>query len=137
MLTDASMTFLTGLLDAPGPSGFEAAPARRWRSEAQGFADAVRVDVNGNSFATLHGGAAGTPPVMLAGHIDEIGFMVVHIDDQGYLWFEPIGGWDPQVFVGQRVTLLGREGPVTGLIGKPAIHLLDKEERDKASKVAD
>jgi len=85
MLTDASMTFLTGLLDAPGPSGFEAAPARRWRSEAQGFADAVRVDVNGNSFATLHGGAAGTPPVMLAGHIDEIGFMVVHIDDQGFL----------------------------------------------------
>ncbi len=137
MLTDASLTFLTALLDAPGPSGFEAAPARRWRSEAQGFADAVRVDVSGNSFATLHAGAAGTPPVMLAGHIDEIGLMIVHIDDQGYLWFEPIGGWDPQVFVGQRVTLLGREGPVTGLIGKPAIHLLDKEEREKISKVSD
>jgi putative aminopeptidase FrvX len=137
MLTDASLTFLTALLDAPGPSGFEAAPARRWRSEAQGFADEVRVDVNGNSFATLHGGAAGRPPVMLAGHVDEIGLMVVHIDDQGYLWFETIGGWDPQVFVGQRVTLLGREGPVLGLIGKPAIHLLDKEEREKVSKVND
>ncbi len=137
MLTDASLTFLTALLDAPGPSGFEAAPARRWRSEAQGFADAVRVDVSGNSFATLHGGAAGTPPIMLAGHIDEIGLMVVHIDDQGYLWFEPIGGWDPQVFVGQRVMLLGREGSVTGVIGKPAIHLLDKEEREKVSKITD
>src|SRR6185436_17014931 len=73
----------------------------------------------------------------LAGHIDEIGLMVVHIDDQGYLWFEPIGGWDPQVFVGQRVTLLGRDGAVTGVIGKPAIHLLEKDERDKVSKVAD
>ena len=137
MLTDASLTFLTALLDAPGPSGFEAAPARRWRSEAQGFADEVRVDVNGNSFATLHGSAAGRPPVMLAGHVDEIGLMVVHIDDQGYLWFETIGGWDPQVFVGQRVTLLGREGPVLGLIGRAAIHLIAKEDREKVSKVAD
>ena len=137
MLTDASLTFLTALLDAPGPSGFEAGPARRWRAEAEGFADEVRADVSGNSFATLRAGAAGAPPIMLAGHIDEIGFIVVHIDDQGYLWFETIGGWDSQVFVGQRVTLLGKEGPVPGVIGKPAIHLLDKEDREKMSKVKD
>jgi endoglucanase len=137
MLTDASLTFLTALLDAPGPSGFEAGPARRWRAEAEGFADEVRADVSGNSFATLRAGAAGAPPIMLAGHIDEIGFIVVHIDDQGYLWFETIGGWDSQVFVGQRVTLLGKEGSVPGVIGKPAIHLLDKEDREKMSKVKD
>jgi putative aminopeptidase FrvX len=137
MLTDASLTFLTALLDAPGPSGFEAGPARRWRAEAEGFADEVRADVSGNSFATLRAGAAGAPPIMLAGHIDEIGFIVLHIDDQGYLWFETIGGWDSQVFVGQRVTLLGKEGPVPGVIGKPAIHLLDKEDREKMSKVKD
>ncbi len=140
MLTDVSLTFLTALLDAPGPSGFEAAPARRWRAEAQGFADEVRADVSGNSMATLRAGPAGpagAPPVMFAGHVDEIGLMVVHIDDQGYLWFEPIGGWDPQVFVGQRVTLLGREGPVPGVIGKPAIHLIEKEDREKVSKVSD
>lgn len=137
MLTDASLTFLTALLDTPGPSGFETGPARRWRAEAERFADAVRVDVNGNSFASLAGGAAGTPPVMLAGHVDEIGLMVVHIDEQGYLWFEPIGGWDPQVFVGQRVTLLGRSGPVPGVVGKPAVHLLEKEDREKVSKVHD
>jgi endoglucanase len=71
---------------------------------------------------------------MLAGHIDEIGLMVLHIDDEGFLWFEPIGGWDPQVFVGQRVTLLGREGPVPGVIGRPAIHLLDKDAREKVIK---
>lgn len=134
MLTDAAFEFLASLLDAPGPSGFESLPARRWRAHAEGIADEVRTDVNGNSFATLRGGAAGAPPVMLAGHIDEIGLMIVHIDDQGFLWFEPIGGWDPQVFVGQRVTLLGREGPVPGVIGRPAIHLLDKEVREKVIK---
>ena len=134
MLTDASLTFLTALLDAPGPSGFEAGPARRWRAEAEGFADEVRADVSGNSFATLRAGAAGAPPIMLAGHIDEIGFIVVHIDDQGYLWFETIGGWDPQVFVGQRVTLLGKEESVPGVIGKPAIHLLDKDDRERCRR---
>jgi putative aminopeptidase FrvX len=137
MLNDASLTFLTALLDAPGPSGFEAAPARRWRAEAESFADEVRADVNGNSLATLRAGPAGAPPIMFAGHVDEIGLMVVHIDDQGFLWFEPIGGWDPQVFVGQRVSLLAREGPVPGVIGKQAIHLLEKEDREKASKTSD
>lgn len=139
MLSDASLSFLAALLDAPGPSGFEAEPARRWRAEAEGFADEVRADVSGNAYASLRAGAAGgsAAPLMLAGHIDEIGLMVVHIDDQGFLWFDPIGGWDPQVFVGQRVTLLGRDGPVAGVIGKPAIHLLDKEARDKISKVSD
>lgn len=135
MLSDASLTFLTALLDAPGPSGFETAPARRWRTEAESFADEVHADVNGNSYASLRAGAgAGLAPLMLAGHIDEIGLMVVHIDEQGYLWFEPIGGWDQQVFVGQRVTLLGRQGAVPGVIGKPAIHLLEKEAREKVSK---
>jgi endoglucanase len=137
MLSDTAVSFLTALLDAPGPSGFEAAPARRWRAEAEGFADVVQSDVSGNSYATLRAGASDAAPLMLAGHIDEIGLMVLHIDDQGFLWFEPIGGWDPQVFVGQRVTLLGRDGPVPGVIGKPAIHLLEKEAREKVSKLTE
>jgi endoglucanase len=74
---------------------------------------------------------------MLAGHIDEIGVMVTHIDDEGYLSFDTIGGWDHQVFVGQRVRLLGREGPVTGVVGKKAIHIMDKGDREKVSKVED
>lgn len=138
MLPEVSLTFLSALLDAPGPSGFEAAPARLWRAEAQQFADETHADVSGNSYATLRGGdASRTAPLMLAGHIDEIGLMVLHIDEQGYLWFEPIGGWDRQVFVGQRVTVLGRDGPVPGVIGKPAIHLLEKEAREKVSKVSE
>jgi len=134
-MTPESLAFLKSLLDTPGPSSFEAAPARVWRKEAESLADEVRADVGGNSRATLNPG--GRPRVMLAGHIDEIGVMVTHIDDEGYLSFDTIGGWDHQVFVGQRVRLLGREGPVTGVVGKKAIHIMDKDDREKVSKVED
>jgi endoglucanase len=134
-MTPESLAFLKSLLDTPGPSAFEAAPARVWRTEAQRFADDVRADVAGNSFAALNG--QGRPRVMLAGHIDEIGVMVTHVDDDGYVSFDTIGGWDHQVFVGQRVRLLGREGPVAGVVGKKAIHLMDKDDREKVSKVED
>lgn len=136
-MTAPSVDLLTRLLDAPGPSGFEALPAALWHAEASRLADQVRRDVHGNTFATLRGAADGGPRVMFAGHIDEIGLMVVHVDDEGYAWFDPIGGWDSQVFVGQRVTLLGRGGPVPGVIGKKAIHLMEKEDRDKVSKASD
>jgi len=134
MLDDRSLGFLKRLLDAPGPSGFERVPARLWCEEAQGFA-AVEVDVAGNSLATLNPG--GAPRVMLAGHVDEIGVMVVHVDDEGFLHFGAIGGWDSQVLVGQRVVLEGRGGPVDGVIGKKAIHLVKTEDRDKVSKITD
>jgi endoglucanase len=134
-MTPESLAFLKSLLDTPGPSSFEAAPARAWRQEAQAFADEVRADVGGNSYAMVNPG--GRPRVMLAGHIDEIGVMVTHIDDDGFLSFDTIGGWDHQVFVGQRVRLLGREGPVTGVVGKKAIHIMDKDDREKVSKVED
>jgi endoglucanase len=129
---------LAALLDSPGPSGFEQAPARLWRSAAS-FADDVTVDVSGNSLATVFPAAEQRtgPRVMFAGHIDEIGVMLVHIDDDGYCFFDPVGGWDSQVFVGQRVTLLGRHGPVPGVIGKQAIHLMDKDEREKLSRPHD
>jgi putative aminopeptidase FrvX len=134
-MTPESLAFLKSLLDTPGPSAFEAAPARVWRAEAQRFAGKVRGDVGGNSFATLEGD--GRPRVMLAGHIDEIGVMVSHIDDDGFVSFDTIGGWDPQVFVGQRVRLLGRQGPVLGVVGKKAIHIMEKDDREKVSKVED
>jgi endoglucanase len=134
MIDDPSLAFLKRLLDTPGPSGFERAPARVWREEA-GTLARVETDVAGNSVATLNPG--GTPRVMLAGHLDEIGVMVVHLDDDGFASFAPIGGWDSQVLVGQRVRLEGRDGPVAGVIGKKAIHLMKTEERDKVSKVTD
>ena len=134
-MQETSRRFLETLLDAPGPSGFETGPARLWRAEADRFADRVAADVGGNSLATVN--PDGAPRLMFAGHIDEIGLMVVHIDDEGYIHFDPIGGWDHQVFVGQRVVLLGREGPVPGVIGKAAIHLQEKEDREKVSKPSD
>jgi putative aminopeptidase FrvX len=134
-VTPDSLAFLKGLLDTPGPSSFETAPARAWRAEAERFADDVQADVAGNSFASLNPDA--TPRLMFAGHIDEIGVMVTHVDDEGYLSFDTIGGWDQQVFVGQRVILLGRSGRITGVVGKKAIHIMDKDEREKVSRVED
>lgn len=135
MITDRSFTFLERLLDAPGPSGFEVEPARVWRAEAESFADTVDADVSGNSIAILNPG--GTPRVMLAGHIDEIGVIITHIDEEGFLYLDGVGGWDSQVLVGQRIRLLGREGPVVGVIGKKPIHLMKQDEREKVSKLTD
>ncbi|MEO7986815.1 MAG: M20/M25/M40 family metallo-hydrolase [Gemmatimonadales bacterium] len=132
-MSPESLTFLKSLLDTPGPSAFEAAPAKAWRAEAERFADKVLADAAGNSFATVN--PEGRPRVMFAGHIDEIGVMVSYIDDDGFLSFDTIGGWDHQVFVGQRVQLLGRQGEVAGVVGKKAIHLMEKEDREKVSKV--
>ncbi len=134
MLDDRSHAFLHRLLDAHGPSGFEQEPARIWREEARALAP-VEVDVAGNSLATLNPG--GAPRVMLAGHVDEIGVMVVHVDDEGFVHFAAVGGWDSQVLVGQRVVLRGRGGAVSGVVGKKPIHLIKAEEKDKVSKITD
>lgn len=134
MLDERSLTFLKRLLDTPGPSGFEGAPAAVWREEARAFAN-VRGDVAGNSIAEVNPG--GGPTIMLAGHIDEIGLIVTYIDDDGFVYIAPIGGWDSQVLVGQRVRFAGSGGDVRGVIGKKPIHLIKPEERDKVSKFTD
>ena len=126
------ISFLERLLDAPGPSGFESRPARAWREEARSFAEAW-TDVVGNSYAAVRPDSR--PLVLLAGHIDEIGLQVTHADKSGLLYFGGIGGWDPQVLVGQRVRVLGAKGDVAGVIGRKAIHLIEPKERDKAVKV--
>src|SRR6185295_5297246 len=134
MLSESSLAFLKRLLDTPGPSGFESAPAKLWRSEAATFAD-VSNDVAGNSTAVANAG--GSPTIMLAGHIDEIGVIVSYIDDDGFLFIGPIGGWDPQVLVGQRIRILGKDGDVFGVIGKKPIHVIKPDDRKKASEITD
>ena len=129
-----SPPFLASLLDAVGPSGFELGAARLWRAEAETFAEYVKTDVSGNTLATVN--PNGRPRVMLAGHIDEIGLQVTHIDEDGFLYVDRIGGWDPQVLVGQRVRILGSEGDVPGVVGKKAIHLQKPEERKKATEIS-
>jgi putative aminopeptidase FrvX len=129
------LDFLERLLDAPGPSGFETRPSKVWKEEARGFAERVWTDVHGNAYAAV--GEARRPRVMLAGHVDEIGLQVTWIDKDGFLYFDGIGGWDPQVLVGQRVRLLGKEGEVAGVVGKKPIHLMQPEERKKVSEIRD
>src|SRR5918992_3892775 len=131
-MRDASYKFLKRLLSTPGPSGNEGVAARVWREEAGGFAE-LRGDRMGNSFATLNPG--GSPKVMLSGHIDEIGLIVTHIDEKGLVRFTGVGGWDPQVLVGQRVRIQTANGEVMGVIGKKAIHVMEPEERKKVSDI--
>jgi putative aminopeptidase FrvX len=131
-MRDASYKFLKNLLSTPGPSGYEEAAAEVWRAETGKFAE-VRGDRMGNSFATLNGD--GAPRVMLSGHIDEIGLMITHVEEGGLLRFQGVGGWDPQVLVGQRVLVQTNNGEVPGVIGKKAIHVMEADERKKVSEI--
>ena len=130
---------LLDLIAARGPSGYETAPAEVWRDAASAFAE-VSIDVVGTPLARVspkHGSEQSAPLLLIIGHIDEIGLIVTHIDDEGYLWFRAVGGWDAQVLVGQRVVLDTRGGPVTGVVGKKPIHLLREEERKKVADIRD
>ena len=129
MISDSALGFLQRLLETASPSGFEEANAQHFRDYVASFADSVETDRHGNVIAAVNPEAE--VRVMLSGHIDEIGFLVHHISDEGYLYFRPIGGHDTVVIVGQRVTVHTSNGPVPGVIGKKPIHLLSSDERDK------
>lgn len=128
---------LRDLLAARGPSGYESAPAAVWAQAAQAFGAEVTVDVVGTPSAKISARAQDARRLVVMGHIDEIGLIVTHIDDEGYLWFREVGGWDAQILVGQRVAIAAREGSVVGVIGKKPIHLLREEERKKVAEVRD
>jgi endoglucanase len=137
--TAATPQVLLDLLDAQGPSGYETAPAAVWRDAAKGFAK-VSTDVVGTPLALVapkHDARSPARRLLVMGHIDEIGLIVTHIDDQGYLWFGSVGGWDAQILVGQRVVLDTRAGKLTGVVGKKPIHLLRDEERKKVAEIRD
>jgi len=130
---------LRELLAARGPSGYEAAPAAAWRRAAQEFAE-VSTDPVGTPLALVarrRGSRGASRRLLVMGHIDEIGLIVTHIDDDGYLWFAEVGGWDPQILVGQRVVLDTRGGPVKGVVGRKPIHLLRGEETKKTPELKD
>ena len=118
---------LRKLLTAPGPSGYEQAAAAVFRDAAKGFAE-VSNDSVGSSVARVKG-TAGGKLLAVVGHIDEIGLIVHHIDDEGFLWFTGVGGWDPIILVGQRVDVATRDGAVPGVVGKKPIHLMREEDR--------
>ena len=91
------------------------------------FASDVATDWHGN--VTVSVNPQGSPRIMLAGHCDQIGLLVKHIDDKGFLWVHAIGGWDPQILLGQSVQVWTKVGPVPGVIARKPIHLLTQDER--------
>jgi len=128
-----SEDFLRELLEAPSPSGFEGPAREVFRRRLKGSVDELKTDVHGNAIAVLNPKAAFT--FMLAGHIDEIGLMVTHIDDKGYVYVAQVGGMDPALLVGQRVKILADKRAVLGVVGRKAIHLMEPDERTKGVKM--
>lgn len=127
--------FLADLINSISPSGYEGPVANVWKAEADKFASKVWTDTHGNSHAVVNPG--GSPVIMFAGHYDEIGFQISYIDDEGFLWIQPLGGWDSQIAQGQRVQIMTKKGVVRGVIGKVAIHMQTPEERKKVSEIKD
>lgn len=127
--------FLAALMGEICPTGHEWGARKVWRAEADSIADGVRGDFHGNSIAVLNPDSR--LRIMLAGHIDEIGLQISHINKEGFLFFRGLGGWDMQVFPGQRVRILTKSGVILGVIGRPAIHLQEKEDREKVTKYDD
>jgi len=125
--------FLKALLLAPSPSGYEQPVQAVVRDYVKSFADQVTTDVHGNVIVAKNPGAA--QRVLLAGHCDQIGLVVTYIDDKGFLYTKPIGGWDPQQLIGQRMTVWTAGGPVPAVIARKPIHLLKEEERNKVVKL--
>jgi endoglucanase len=128
---------LRQLLTAAGPSGYETAPAAVFAQVGRAFTDDVEIDVMGSAVARVAGTTKGAPFLAVVGHIDEIGLIVTHIDDDGFLRFAGVGGWDPQILVGQRVELTTRDGVLVGVVGRKPIHLLREDDRKKVAELRD
>ena len=127
-----SFEFLKTMLSTPSPSGFEAKIQKVWCDYARKYADEVRTDSYGNAVAVLN--PKGDPRIMIDGHSDEIGLMVKHIDEKGFIYFQRIGGIDPALIRGKRVNIHAADGVVRGVIGASAIHLRDRDAAPKVPK---
>jgi endoglucanase len=123
-----SYDFLKAIEETPSVSGYEQPVARLVRKRMGKFADEITTDVHGNVTVCLN--PKGSPRVMLAGHMDQIGFLVNHIADAGFIHVVSVGGIDNAVLPGSRVTVHTKKGPVEGVIGRKAIHLMKPEERN-------
>ena len=135
MIIDKALKFFKNILETPSPSGYEQPVQKIVREYANGFADKIDSDSHGNVIAVKNPQAS--LRVMYAGHCDQIGLIVQFIDENGFLYVQPIGGWDPQQLIGQRLTVWTAHGPVKGVIARKPIHLLTDEERKQVPKIKD
>ncbi len=131
----APFEFFRKLLDTPSPSGYERPIQDVVRTYVGSFADEVRTDLHGNVIACKNPGAK--LRVMFAGHCDQIGMVVTHINDNGFLYAQTIGGWDAQQLIGQRMVIWATGGPIPAVISRKPIHLLTDEERKQVAKLDD
>jgi putative aminopeptidase FrvX len=132
------------LLEAIGPSGHEhgksghqQGPGQLFAEIAAEFTDDVITDVTGSTIATVKGTAADGPVVAVYGHVDEIGLIVTHIDDEGFIWFAPVGGWDPVNLMAQRVRIATDDGVISGVVGRKTKQMMTPEEQAKAPEITE
>jgi putative aminopeptidase FrvX len=133
---DETLTMLKELTDAKGIPGNEREVREVMKKYIEPFADELTTDGLGSLIAKKVGKEGG-PKIMVAGHLDEVGFMITQIDDKGFLRFQPVGGWWGQVMLAQRVTIVTRKGDVTGVIGSKPPHILSPEARKKPVEIKD
>ncbi len=134
---DDTLTMLKALTDAKGIPGNEREPRSVMKQYIEPYADDIEQDGIGSLIAKKTGIADG-PKVMVAGHLDEVGFMVTKIDDKGFISFQTVGGWWGQVMLAQRVTIVTRKGDtITGIIGSKPPHILTLEARKKPVDIKD
>lgn len=134
-MNDSSRQFLHQLLATPGISGDEQRVQEVVRSYATDFCDQIEFDLHGNLLLAIN--PQSPFRVMLAGHADQIGLLVSHIDDRGFLNIQTVGGWDPQQLIGQHVQIWNEQGCVPGVISRKPIHLLEESERNTVVKFSD
>ncbi|VVM07347.1 tetrahedral aminopeptidase [Methylacidimicrobium cyclopophantes] len=126
------LDFLRKLIETPSPSSGESVAQRAWLDYVKSYADRVETDAYGNALALLH--PEGSPKILLAAHIDEIGFQVQYVDERGFIYFTTVGGSDPLLARGQRVRIHHEGRAVLGVIGSLAIHLQDREGKQDPPK---
>jgi endoglucanase len=128
-----SLQFLERLVNTPSPSGHEARGQRVWLDYAKAWADETFTDAYGNAVAVLNKG--GSPRLMLAAHADEISMVVNYINEEGFIYVRKLGGVDPAITKAQRIVSHSRGGPVRGVVGNVAPHLMKGEGEEKAPKI--
>ena len=133
MPTYTPPVFLTELLHARSPSGYEGEAQAVFERHVGPAADSMVKDALGNRIATIN--PKGDPTLMLAGHMDELGLIITYINKDGFIYFDTIGGHDKTVISGRRVIIQTANGPVKGVTGKRAIHLMDEADRKKVPEI--
>lgn len=127
-------SLLAEICKAPGAPGYEEPVRKIVLREIEGLCDEITVDNMGNVYAIRRGKS--DKRVMIGAHMDEIGFMVTHIDDKGFVRFTTLGGFDPKTLTAQRVIVHGKED-VLGVMASKPIHVMTQDERNKVAKLSD